>query len=114
MAPELFFTSYARPDNSDAKLEGAVRQLENRVRAKIGLAADAKIAFFDVADIKTGQDWEQRLDGVLRGTKIIVCMCSPTYVNSAFCAKEFEVFRRRLAQASAPANVFILPVIWEP
>jgi pimeloyl-ACP methyl ester carboxylesterase len=111
---EIFFTSYARPDNSDTKLEGAIRQLEKRVRAKIGLAADAKIAFFDVEDIKTGQDWEKRLDGVLRGTKIIVCMCSPTYVNSPFCAKEFEVFRRRLARASAAANVFILPVIWEP
>jgi hypothetical protein len=110
----VFFTSYARSDNGDTKLEGAIRKLETRVRAKIGAADDAKIAFFDVEDIKTGQDWEQRLDSVLRSARMIVCMCSPTYVNSAFCAKEFEVFRRRFVQASAPDNVVIVPVIWEP
>lgn len=110
----VFFTSYARPDNGDSRLEVAIRKLEKRVRAKIGLGDDATIAFFDVQDIKTGQDWEARLSGVLRTARIIVCMCSPTYVNSAFCAKEFEVFRRRLARASAPENVVIVPVIWEP
>ena len=35
-------------------------------------------------------------------------------MNSPFCAKEFEVFRRRLAKAAAPGNVVIVPVIWEP
>ena len=117
MAPTyVFFTSYARPDNSDTKLGDAIKKLEGRVRAKMGAAANVEIAFFDINDITTGQQWEQRLGAVLRETKIIVCMCSPTYVNSAFCAKEFEVFRRRLAMAADPeaAQVAIVPVVWEP
>ena len=73
----VFFTSYERSDNTDTQLQSAVRKLEQRVRAKIGADDTVKIAFFDVEDIKTGTDWEQRLSGVLRSTKIIVCMCSP-------------------------------------
>jgi len=116
MTTHIFFTSYARLDNSDAKLGDAVKRIEARVRAKMGAGADISIAFFDTDDLRTGHEWELRLGQVLRETKIIVCMCSPTYVNSAYCAKEFEVFRRRLAAAADPDKdkVAIIPVVWEP
>lgn len=116
--PKVFFMSYARDDNSDAKLGKAVQALSERVAAKLGMAAsDASNAvFFDVEAIRTGQDWEQRLGDAVRNTPILVCLCSPTYLSRAHCAKEFEVFRRRLEAAGAAMKdkVAIIPVIWEP
>jgi hypothetical protein len=116
MTAHIFFTSYARLDNSDAKLGDTVKKIEGRVRALMGAAADVNIAFFDADDLRTGQEWEVRLGDTLKEAKIIVCMCSPTYVNSAYCAKEFEVFRRRLIAAAdqARGKVAIVPVVWEP
>jgi hypothetical protein len=112
----VFFTSYASDDNEQNKLHDAVKRIEARVRAFMGADEEAEIAFFARQSIETGQQWEQRLGGVLRDTKLIVCMCSPRFVNSAYCAKEFEVFRRRLAAVAGPAEgkVAIIPIVWEP
>ena len=115
MAPaHVFFTSYARDDNDEQKLASAVKRIEKRVRAMMGVDEDVQIAFFDGNSIETGQQWKERLGDALRETKIIVCMLSPRYVNSAFCAKEFEVFRRRLAAAAQPQKIVVVPVVWEP
>ena len=93
--PKVFFTSYARDDNSDAILGRAVQRLSERVASKLGMAdTDApNVVFFDVKAIRTGQDWEQRLGDAVRSTPILVCLCSPTYLSREYCAKEFEVFR---------------------
>lgn len=117
MAPaHVFFTSYARDDNDEQKLASAVKRIEKRVRAMMGVDEDVQIAFFDGNSIETGQQWKERLGDALRETKIIVCMLSPRYVNSAFCAKEFEVFRRRLSAAAERDRhkIVVVPVVWEP
>src|SRR5262245_2894430 len=112
----VFFTSYARLDsNKFSKLDRVVEELRERVRSKLGAKAAQDVGFFDTQDIQTGADWERVLGTALRHARILVCMCSPTYFNSEFCAKEFEVFRRRLQDA---ADAFkdvrvILPVLWD-
>jgi hypothetical protein len=111
----LFFTSYARADNDNSLLAKAAEDLRKRVRAKLGAASVEDVGFFDTRDIKTGAEWQQILGEALRSARVLVCMCSPTYFNSEYCAKEFEVFRLRRQQAGAAfANRgVIIPVIWE-
>ncbi len=111
-----FFASYARPDdNRSTRLSQVVKDLTERVRGELGARALEGICFFDVSDIQNGQKWETVLAEALRHARVLVCMCSPTYFNSEFCAKEFEVFRLRLAAArQANMNVSaILPILWQ-
>lgn len=110
MAAYVFFTSYARLDNQGGALEKAVEILRQRVTAKIGEPA---VIFFDTTEMKNGVEWEQKLGSALQVTRVIVCLCSPSYMKSAFCAKEFEIFRRRV-DAAGHSTVAIIPLIWEP
>jgi hypothetical protein len=112
----VFLTSYARQDNDEGLLRSAVLEISKRVRAKLGLKVDPdEIAFFDTSDIRTGTEWEHVLGDALRRLRVLVCMCSPTSLNSEYCAKEFELFRLRVEAAGEAARdkVVIVPVIWE-
>ena len=113
----LFFNSYARLDaNKHSKLNSVIDELRTIVRGKVGATDVEQVGFWDTRDIKTGADWERRLGDAVRKARVLVCFCSPTYFNSEFCAKEFEIFRLRLQNAIAaidPLRV-VVPVIWEP
>jgi len=112
----VFVTSYARRDNDADVLRSTVAEICKRVRANLGIAVEPKeIGFFDTTDIQTGTQWQQVLGDALRRIRVLVCMCSPTYLNSEYCAKEFELFRLRLQQAgnTMAGKVAIIPVIWE-
>src|SRR5215212_3570126 len=112
MAPDYtFFTSYARLDDDKELLSEAVAELKKRVEAKIGYPIEI---FFDIQELPNGVKWTPALANALRETGIIVCLCSPSYMNSPFCAKEFEVFRMRVSAAAEEHRVAIIPVVWEP
>lgn len=113
-----FFTSYARLDDSDKRLRKTIDKVRELLRAKLGLKEPdlEKIGFFDVTNIENGKDWEKALAEGLRNSRVIVCMCSPHYLSSEYCAKEFAVFQKRLEAAGKKmeGKVAIVPVLWEP
>lgn len=111
MPDKVFFASYARIDDETEELREVMKRLIHECKVVIGGHIDA---FFDVDDIENGQDWEQRLGESLRDLRVLVSMCSPSYVKSAYCAKEFAVFRQRLEEAAETPKAAILPVIWVP
>jgi TIR domain len=117
MPSKVFFTSYARDDNEDRRLKRAVDAIADRVATRLGLTAAERehVVFFDSTDILTGQDWEARLGADLSTARVLVCLCSPRYLSREACAKEFEIFRRRVEAAGGPAAgaIAILPVLWE-
>jgi hypothetical protein len=90
-----FFTSYARADDSNRLLKKFVAAVEDKVRGLCGLPVDQRIAFFDVRDIKTGNEWRDILAEPLRVAKVFVCLISPTYVTRPVCSKEFSAFVER-------------------
>lgn len=113
MSDPFFFTSYARLDsNRVSKLSKAVDELRERVRALLGAATLEEAGFFDVEDIATGDDWEKRLGRAASRCRVFVCFCSNTYLNREVCAKEFEVFRRRMA-AVAGEGGYVVPILWD-
>ena len=113
---EKFFTSYARADdNRLTRQREVVNRIAERVRALVGAPAAEEVVFFDRHDIRTGVEWEQALGDALRCARVLVCMCSYTFLNSEYCAKELEVFRRRLQNAGGAfaGRRVIIPVIWD-
>ena len=119
----LFFTSYAR-DNSrnaidESELQKFISDLQNEIR-QLAPPATAEIAFFDTHTIESGDDWPQSLAHALSTSRVCVALYSPTYFNSKWCGKEFQVFcDRRDAWLAQPANAasqarILLPVIWIP
>jgi hypothetical protein len=113
----VFFTSYARADNHAKKVEKTILALRKRLRDKLGWSAGdvEQIGFFDTTSISTGQEWEHLLAEALKKSRILVCLCSPSYLSSIYCAREFHVFRRRLKEAgeTMKEETAIIPVIWE-
>ena len=97
------------------------------MRGLTGLAVEHRIAFFDVRDIKTGNEWREILAEPLRVAKVFVCMVSPTYVTCPVCSKEFGAFVERYEvwkrdkqadwKATNPAELnppsFIITIEWE-
>lgn len=123
MPPEyVFFASYARIDNPEVErrhsdppkkerpLSIVVDEIKRLVTQKKG---EAVSIFFDTRELSNGVEWETWMSDALQKAGVIVCFCSPAYVKSAFCAKEFEVFRLRF-DANGKKQKVILPIVWEP
>jgi hypothetical protein len=109
-----YFTSYATLDNKTKWLGKVALELRDRVRGRLGAADAAKVGFFAVHDgILTAKDWERELGEAARQARVLVCFCSSTYFNSDYCAKEFEIFRRRIKIAGASNFDVIIPVVWD-
>jgi TIR domain len=115
--PPRFFTSYARFDNPKARMKKVVDLLRQEVAAVASIKENDldKIGFFDVTNIENGADWEKVLGNALREIPVLVCMCSPQFFDSPYCAKEFAVFQKRMQDAGNAIDdqVIVIPVIWE-
>jgi hypothetical protein len=111
----VYFTSYARLDAKGTRLDKVFERIKDRVRSLLGIGSAeelAALAFVDSQSIDTGEEWRAELATAVHEASVLVCFLSPTYFNSEWCAKEFAVFRRRLAAAGARPRA-IIPVLWE-
>src|ERR1700692_597452 len=89
---EVFF-SYKRDAESDAwhrtvmeKLRYWLKQELNQLEVSI---------FFDTEEIRTGMRWRAKISDALKVSKIIVCVWSPLYFQSAWCVSEWKTFAER-------------------
>lgn len=112
-----FFLSYARRDDrEDAFVEQFYADLLTELRDR-GAACEGQLSFRDSARIRLGADWEKAIGDAVGSCRALVALCSPGYVNSAYCGKEWAVFQDRLRRyrietdADAPA---LIPVRWLP
>jgi len=51
--------------------------------------------FFDTQEIRTGQQWHDRLADALKSSKAMVCVWSPVYFVSTWCVSEWKTFAKR-------------------
>src|SRR5579875_49101 len=115
--PFVSFISYARV-NKTRYVEKFVRELTQQI-VDLTQYDPSDITFFDTSSIDTGQDWERILGDALRNSKVIICLCTPHYLNSKFCGKELQVFMlRRQSWLQRPENAsrkagIVFPVLWE-
>src|SRR6201991_668183 len=88
------FVSYSRADKAFAS------------DLVLGLAACGFAPYIDRQDIAAGEDWSQRLTGLIKDADTIVYVVSPDSVTSDHCTQEL---REALGSAKR-----ILPVVWRP
>lgn len=112
-----FFLSHARRDDREDAFVG--RFYEDLVAELDRLGADCggQAPFRDVERMGLGTDWERTLGGRSAAARALVALCSPAYVNSLYCGKEWAAFQDRLVayrqetDFDAPA---LIPVLWVP
>lgn len=61
------------------------------------LNADAEV-FFDDMVMKAGDPWPDKLRDGIRGSRVLLAVCSPGYFRSSWCLSEWESFRQREQQ----------------
>jgi FxsC-like protein len=116
MPYECFF-SYAREDRT-RRLDRFVDGLRKKLGLCKRLAPDEAV-FFDGESIDAGAPWKQTLSTALRTSRVFLSVCTPNYINSDYCGKEFQVFLERYwayerqAAREKPPNL-IIPVLWGP
>jgi FxsC-like protein len=112
-----FFLSYARRDDSDDVLvsrfyEDLVAELGRR-----GANCSGQPSFQDMRQLAVGADWERTLGRAVGHCRAMVALCSPAYVQSLYCGREWAAFRARLEDYRARAAIDVpalLPVLWDP
>jgi FxsC-like protein len=110
-----FFFSYSRRNRND-DLDRFVKDLCEKVRLRKHVS-EADVVFFDGDAIEVGAPWKQTLSTALRASPVFLALCSPDYINSDYCGKEFQVFVDRYDAHVAAGNPqpppnAILPILW--
>jgi FxsC-like protein len=113
--PYLCFFSYAR-NNRNADLDRFVSDLQDRVLLQ-KYFPENEVLFFDGEGIEAGAPWKDELSKALQTSRVLLPICSPDYINSDYCGKEFQVFLERyqsyvLQTNPATTPKLIIPVLW--
>src|ERR1700730_615857 len=110
------FISYARNDLDGGELESFLKELDTDLKSKLG--EKARVLFQDLKDFRLGDEWEPKLEEALRTSSIMLAICSPSFIPSEYCDKEFTAFLDRLtrARAATPGANYraIFPIVWTP
>lgn len=112
-----FFLSYARRDDREDAFVGRfyadlVAELD-----RIGADCSGQLPFRDVDRIGLGADWERVLGREIGRCRAVVALCSPAYVNSLYCGKEWAAFHARLVDYHAQTDIDVpalIPLLWVP
>jgi tetratricopeptide (TPR) repeat protein len=84
------FVSYSRADNYDGWVTAFIDAVQ-REHAEATGGSLLRI-FFDRSEIKTMQDWEQRILENLRSSRLLLACLSPNYFASEWCRREWQLY----------------------
>jgi tetratricopeptide (TPR) repeat protein len=83
------FVSYAHRDNSDGWVEAFVAEIQ---KEHLHFSPKSLRIFLDLEGIRTMDDWEHRILGALRSSRLMLAMLTPHFFESAYCRKEWEIY----------------------
>ncbi|MBI5832255.1 MAG: tetratricopeptide repeat protein [Armatimonadetes bacterium] len=108
-----FFVSYARADNRDGWIAAFIDALLAEHRS---FAPERELRpFFDLSDIRTGNDWRHTLTNGLHHAKLLLAFISPNYLASEWCRREWrawleaEVAKQILTSGARPIYIVRVP-----
>ena len=109
------FISYAHADDRDDN-RGKVTALVEAIKADYRRVTGVPLqVFFDTHAIRTMDDWEARILTGLRHSKMMVAVLSPSYFQSDFCRREWEIYvESELAQALPGDGIAPIYVVKHP
>lgn len=104
------FFSYAHHDEeADADLiQTLAAKLEKKVNAIT--TAGRLVIWKDTTHLRAGEQWNSRIEDQIRSSDILIVLVSPSWIMSAYCAKEFREF----LEFEKDPKEFILPIIIRP
>jgi tetratricopeptide (TPR) repeat protein len=117
MEPYRFFFSYASETDraSGNYLEEFFNALCRRVALETGEPI-ADVGYRDKNRLTLASFWGKDLVNALQRSRVLICIISPHYLNSAACGREVEFFLRRFQLAG---QVFgqaqhhrVIPIFW--
>ncbi len=100
------FVSYAHKDDRGGFVSAFVEALKAE---HARFSPEPLDVFFDVEGIRDGSDWEHRILGALRGSKLMLAVLSPRYFESDYCRKEWERYLEH-EQERALVNEAVFPI----
>src|SRR5262245_30151459 len=112
----VLFISYSRlnvrhPQDA-ANIKRFVTDLEGDLVQYPAVVGNDDACFLDTTNIETGTDWNEELSDAAARSRIAVALFSPSYFNSVWCGREFQVFLDRREAVAGDKPVAIVPVIW--
>jgi hypothetical protein len=90
---DYFFLSYARDENHEY-VKSFYEDLSDMIRTIAGIADKKPVGFID-SNMEFGGEWPEDLMRTLQRYRTMVCLFSPTYLNSESCGKEYHIFHLR-------------------
>ncbi|MDX3517393.1 TIR-like protein FxsC [Streptomyces scabiei] len=112
-----FFLSYARRDDREDVFVGRFYQDLVAELDRLGGDCGGQAPFRDVERMGVGTEWERTLGREIGNCRALVALCSPAYVNSPYCGKEWAAFEDRLVSYRRETELDVpalIPVLWIP
>lgn len=113
----VVFTSYAQADR-EPYLTKFVDEFRKTLGGFQGIHDEGerkKLAFFD-RDLPGGEKWSTAIIDAMKGSRVLVCLLSHTYLRRPWCGRELQVFLERSDALQLPPGTsarFIFPVWWQ-
>jgi hypothetical protein len=105
------FWSYARDD--DAHLDRQLSALRERLSGEVSMLLGADVSMFqDVHDLRTGEQWAERLRDELSSATFLAAVLTPRYFNSDWCREELLAYLRISEEKGVAPLVF--PILLVP
>ncbi|WP_342110887.1 toll/interleukin-1 receptor domain-containing protein [Methylobacterium sp. SI9] len=101
------FWSYTSSDDifSRGKLSQLRSLLAEELQQQIGRAPVVNI-WQDVAAIPSGSDWERQIKTAIENTSFLIIVVTPALLQSEWCCKEIQMFRRREINIGSDRLIF--------
>jgi len=123
----VFFVSYAHADPGAGAADRAgddqhvwrfYEDLSRHVRQLLGLRTGTAPGFIDHS-MKGGERWEGAILAAVRTASVLVALVSADYLQSPWCAREWDAFSRRRAarkdgRPGGENATTVVPVTWSP
>ena len=106
------FFSYARDDGeTDPVLITALTtELQGRINAR--LVNERLTIWRDTERLKTGERWDETIEGELRRADFLIVLLTPRWIGSEYCRKEFALFEE--LEASRGSGQCVVPILARP
>jgi len=92
--PPRGFWSYARVD--DTYTDRRVSKLCDHIRKEVALSVGFPVAIFqDTSDLRSGVEWEARIEKAVRESSFLVPVITPTFIRRPWCFREVRSFLER-------------------
>lgn len=107
--PNDVFLSYTHVKDQYDAVSKFREHLENELRKKTGNVA--LTLFQDKSGIRGGDNWEEKLRSELESARVLIILLSPTWLKSAWCRREYEIYND---SSSSKSSRPVVPILWDP